>query len=353
MKKLFIHIGTGKTGTTAIQQFLSDNDDLLKKSNINYCISGRTEINHHLLTNNYPDQTKSNYKKAINSLRKEIQNSNNQIFIISSEYFPGNSKDDIKELYSAVKDLCEINVIVYLRRQDEFVESWFAQIVKALRTNTTITNLLNDLERDEILDYENLIKNWDMDEIKVNMIVKIYDKKEFKDGNVVNDFLDIFKLENISKGNNTLSKKINASISREQVFFKQEVEDYCDDQQLKMLSIPINLKEKSKYFLSPQERHEILIKYQNKNNNIAKKYINRHNLFLNLDIDKDWEPINLLEGNFLLKLLLLIHKNKSYTILREPIFNYFLVKYYSSTDYDERLYYEFFLTFLTIDKRIS
>ena len=51
-KTLYIHIGTGKTGTTAIQSFFDLNKIGLMKQGFKYIDSGRVGINHHLLCRN-------------------------------------------------------------------------------------------------------------------------------------------------------------------------------------------------------------------------------------------------------------------------------------------------------------
>ena len=115
MKKiLYIHIGTGKTGTSSIQNFLSENQKngrLSKHFNTRYCFSGRPNINNILLCKNYQrgnEKTQELIDANIRELRKEIYQSSEQLFIISSEYFPGNTQDEIHELVNSVSDICQV-----------------------------------------------------------------------------------------------------------------------------------------------------------------------------------------------------------------------------------------------------
>ena len=260
-KNIFIHIGTGKTGTTAIQDFLSKNNTYLKRYDLKYCTSGRTKINHHYLCRNYLRNENNFSTKHLNNLRKEIKNSEINNFLISSEYFPGLNKYEVKEIYTYLNDICKINIVVYLRRQDEFVESWYAQVIKAHKKDFDIINLLNNLKKNKILDYEDLIDRWDIEEYKPKIIVRTYEKEEFPNNNVVYDFMNIFKLKDIP-----LSRKkggiSNKSISREQVLFKKNLIKYCDSKQQQFLSNPFNIKSDFMFFLPPNTRHEILQNYK-------------------------------------------------------------------------------------------
>ena len=47
MKQLYIHIGTGKTGTSAIQEFLYNNRKELLSDGVRYVDAGIVKNNHH------------------------------------------------------------------------------------------------------------------------------------------------------------------------------------------------------------------------------------------------------------------------------------------------------------------
>tara|TARA_B100001093_G_scaffold510011_1_gene575076 strand:- start:1346 stop:2443 length:1098 start_codon:yes stop_codon:yes gene_type:complete len=351
MKNIYIHIGTGKTGTTAIQEFLSENTDFLNKNNIQYCKSGRTSgINHLAACRNHQRNDKNSIhqlgiKENLENIYSEINESNFKNFIISSENFPGLSNHEIDELVSYFKDLCSIKVIVYFRRQDEFFESWYSQVVKTSKSPETPQVLLNKLIKNEILDYQKIISKWDIEEVE--MIVKVYEVSEFEENNVIYDFLNIFNLKDFSSIELNKEKKSNLSISREQAFIKKEILKYCHESQTLLFSKPFPIKtDKEKYILSPIKREDLLKNYSNSNKYIALKYFGRNQLFKNTYINYNWKPIILYQSDFLIRLLVLVRSNKNYFLLREPLFKYLMDKSYISENNSQRLYFSFLAHFL-------
>ena len=183
MKKiLYIHIGTGKTGTSSIQNFLSENQKngrLSKHFNTRYCFSGRPNINNILLCKNYQrgnEKTQELIDANIRELRKEIYQSSEQLFIISSEYFPGNTQDEIHELVNIVSDICQVKIIVYLRRQDDFLWSWYAQVVKTNHIFLDIYKLKDRLykSKEQVLNYETNLRKWENIVGKENILSLIH-----------------------------------------------------------------------------------------------------------------------------------------------------------------------------------
>ena len=124
MKKLFVHIGVHKTGTTSLQrQLLKHRYDLLKSNSFYIPTSG--------LLNSISSMREYD-SNLVNRVKEEL---NNQIlkfksipsFITSSEHlsgsaFTGYDNSDLmaKMLSDITSDLgCEIKIIIYIRRQDK------------------------------------------------------------------------------------------------------------------------------------------------------------------------------------------------------------------------------------------
>ncbi|MCT7656475.1 hypothetical protein MBH78_21230 [Oceanimonas sp. NS1] len=220
-KKLFIHIGTGKTGSTAIQDFFFKNKNLFETKGLQYCTTGATENNHHLLCKNFLRNTSENniIEKNIIKLREEIEQNPVEKFLISSEYFPGLTIEEIYELGHNLSSTCSIEVIVYLRRQDEFLESWYAQIMKKPEVNSDIFDLKRVLYKEKILDYEHLINKWETIASKIH--VRPYEKSSFKGGSIYKDFSECIGID--IEGIEIPSRLLNPSLTTEQILLKKEL----------------------------------------------------------------------------------------------------------------------------------
>lgn len=141
--KLVIHIGTPKTGTTAIQQFLCENYDMLQqfgwqymdvqrgtdvKSNTNYADSAAVTMLGKVVdhTSGWRVNTEhAIWREMWEQIRKRLEDSN---VILSEEMI---WRWNLTSFFEACKkEYDHIEVIVYLRRQDRYIESWWNQEVK-------------------------------------------------------------------------------------------------------------------------------------------------------------------------------------------------------------------------------
>lgn len=188
--KLFLHIGLHKTGTSSIQESLIQNKDNLVKEGILY-------PNHIKIFDNILNTDFFNIKLAdkcateLENISKSKKNTIKKI-IISNEAFSGNPFDGYKKLKIIVKYLSKISekfetkIILYLRRQDKLIESLYIQSIKDGKT-ALFNDFIKTLKYDS-LNWSNYIKIWMQHFSKNQLIIRMYDKKKFKDGNIVTDF---------------------------------------------------------------------------------------------------------------------------------------------------------------------
>jgi hypothetical protein len=133
----YIHIGTHKTGTTSIQTFLAENDELLARAGIHIPRTARitpTSAGHHNLAweINNPYQFDPNGGTCA-ALFEEIAQANLPTVCISSEEFEFLAADPnkVRTLARSFLDAgYEPHAIVYLRPQADYLESLYAEIVK-------------------------------------------------------------------------------------------------------------------------------------------------------------------------------------------------------------------------------
>ncbi len=129
MKKIFIHIGNFKTGSTSLQNFIFLNQDLFKKNNIQVLIEKIQKIT----TNNislFQYISKKNNLKIIKYFTKVIKNKD---LLITSEYFSLLSYDlgKLKFLKQTMRKLNYEPIIIFFYRDDEsYLYSFYSELLK-------------------------------------------------------------------------------------------------------------------------------------------------------------------------------------------------------------------------------
>lgn len=196
MPTLYIHAGTPKTGTTALQSFFDNNRTLLaERANIYYPKAGvnplRGGAHHELLPLNQNLQRK---------LSREIADFCGHDVVISTERFWGRGFQDLQpasmQLLQQAFPGYEIKVIIYIRRLDDFFKSIFNQHTKYESPHTLPSYA-------EFFQEEYKAKNsWSLfmsERIstatglvgKENLLLRVYDRSTLKDNDIVTDFFDL------------------------------------------------------------------------------------------------------------------------------------------------------------------
>lgn len=166
-KTIYLHIGTHKTGSTALQNFCALNLDLLKQYDIDYLIQDTIWNGHHFLGwafrgNDVSIEQYCKFKDigVLNHLEYSIEQSGCNIFLLSSEnLFLMEDESYAKRFFERFKGY-EIKVIVYLREQSEFLESWYYELVRADYCSLTqeFEEYLKNPQYE--LDYSKVLTKW-------------------------------------------------------------------------------------------------------------------------------------------------------------------------------------------------
>jgi hypothetical protein len=311
MKTLYIHIGTGKTGTSAIQSYLFNN----RLKDVKYCQTGLEGELHNILCINFKRHLNRVDEVDIlrNKLITEIIQGSEARYLISSEFFPGLTSNEIEQFINPILVAgVNVKIITYLRRQDEFVESWYKQIVKADGELVDIELLKDRLYEAGALDYEKLLSSYEAVVSKDSIIVKAYEKSSFVGGNIITDFLSIFGLQDLCNPT-VVNEIVNPSLCREQLYLARIVNKYCNPEQAKIFRTPIPLTgSKYKYLLSPDNREQIIKDFAKTNEWVADRYCGRNELFYERKIDNDWVDIDIFKTAY-------IDKFVCYFVYKEPI----------------------------------
>ncbi|MCP4476131.1 MAG: hypothetical protein GY821_16545, partial [Gammaproteobacteria bacterium] len=302
-KQLYIHIGTHKTGTTAIQKFLSANSDYLLKHGVLYPGFCRPGEHHASLVTRYSRELNRAVNRIIDEkemvlLKKEFDNeverSGAKKIILSSEelFVPLE-----KQQWQFIRTLCsnyEVFVIVYFRRQDKFIISYYNQEIKYFsRTKLPLLSVLGQEQSflKELLDnYENVLSVWSDIVGDDHIAVVPYEGKIRND--VVTHFLEYIGIENrteMSKPENRENismpctliklKRLINSAAEEEVSPYHTLDFMELAKWLNTLRASDGRKVSNPSPLSPQKRREIIAQYEVVNKRIAQRYLGREKLF--------------------------------------------------------------------------
>ena len=158
MKKLILHIGRHKTGTSSIQQVLFSSREILKKIGILYPITGIRGFGHHIFSERYRranayDNDSALYNQDVyKELIQEISLSSCQTIIISSEFFQNCCPHRIKKLFKGF----DVTVVCYFRNKLDYTTSAWVQKIQA----TDYSQSLRDFAREFNLSYSGFFEQW-------------------------------------------------------------------------------------------------------------------------------------------------------------------------------------------------
>lgn len=278
-KKIFLHIGTHKTGTTSLQSFMDFNRNSLHEQGILYPKTGWYHHSQHMLAfqlkNILPPGMPDYDENIWNDLRNEIDSFSGSRVLISSEEFSTITSKEVSTLKEELKNY-DVEIIIYLRRQDELFESMFNQQTKDWRSprKAPISFFLKEPENIyQFLNYENLLAPWIENFNLDHVHIRLYDKNCMPELDTVKDFIVFLRLD-ADKLNFAQNKKLNISVGAkalEAIRLSKNLDiDEIDRKNLFDIVINLFTKKSQESLLSSKERKSILDKYDESNNNIYK-----------------------------------------------------------------------------------
>ncbi|HEC1766225.1 TPA: hypothetical protein R1729_001380, partial [Campylobacter lari] len=209
----YVHIGTVKTGTTSIQTFLCKNRESLKKQKIYYpyIYSGIGSfkfpkifkiVQDSVYYSSSVSKNKQEQSIEVDKIKNEIINSGEEKIIFSSECIHEFcfTLTDIQNLKKKLLEVGfkKIKIILYLRDPIELLTSFYNT---ELLLNRKKRYLLFE-EKETCIEYGKHIANhkkslmrWSEVFGKQNIIVRLFDKREFYQQDLLKDFINAIGLE--------------------------------------------------------------------------------------------------------------------------------------------------------------
>ncbi len=301
-KELHLHIGTVKTGTTALQHFFASNRDALRKKGIIYPLSPGNLSAHYRLSWSLRVKTgkrRWNWPNDLGKPEEEWKFVFKQLTgdkgLISSEDFLWLSPEIISEVRKFTSGF-HVKLIVYWRQRDTLEDSWYNQLIKKGGGIKTPPSYGSKLTSRKNLDL------WAGAFGKENVILRPYERRQLYQGDVRADFLHhILGLELTDEF--VLPEKVaNIRLHRVALEYKRQVNhlhiapliNWKVTDPLRGASNMLSEKGRKNYpVFSPRQRLKIIREYANENAAIAREYLGREDgkLFYEPlpDLDEDWQ----------------------------------------------------------------
>jgi hypothetical protein len=237
VKKVILHIGPHKTGSSYLQKALCDNEELLKSKDVVYPKEWRDFLwgHHSLVTEIISSHNEASTNKFKNKLKTLLDEyfKNYSIVVFSSENFENLSAEQLKVL-RCVQENFELEVVYYIRKgsslafsswqeeikhgsSEKFESFLFKHLSKPFQSrlfnyNTVLDRFTSTLNvKPEIIIYDNLIE--EAEDIAKHFLSKILSIKTSNilgGGQKINESLNVLEVE-IIRGLNFLAKEAKES----------------------------------------------------------------------------------------------------------------------------------------------
>lgn len=240
--RIFLHIGGAKTGTSTIQEFLLQNRQTLSQHGYIYLhMEGRNEyrdlssycMNQDCIDDYFKRKFINNSEKRkkfdeefLTEFQKKMETipPSTHTVIISSEHLSSrlhaiNEVQRLKQLFSNYTS--DFKICFYIRNQADKATSSYSTAVKSGYSHSFEHYFKGFLKRYDN-NYDQVLRLWENVFAKENITVRLFDRSEFIDGDLLQDFLSTLdgKLANHL---NTRISTHNTSLSSNGIFLARYV----------------------------------------------------------------------------------------------------------------------------------
>ncbi|QEM82177.1 hypothetical protein [Halomonas binhaiensis] len=277
--KLYIHFGIHRTGSTSIQACLNNSFNILKSHGFLYPrIKGMSDHVRIPWMLNSGKLSSEDVLAEIDSQKNELTHT----VILSAEDFCLVRNSDF---FERLKKEYSVSVVLYLKRQDLWLESWYNQHIKwpwdKKFSSCTPEAFLTDFSRDFYwMNYKSLLERLEKIFGKNNLKLNVVDSYGVKD--TVKDFMQVVGIDsrwlNSYKDQNASLSSVKLDIIRRlDVYDLKPAERHKVIRAINTLDIP---EDNGKKIVFSDEQVESILSYYNASNEyVAKKYFERDELF--------------------------------------------------------------------------
>lgn len=225
MKKLILHIGRHKTGTTALQYNFHVNSKRLADAGLHYPETGKDWVAHHHVADRVAALDDDEFDPAkdqlLSSLLDELNHCGKDTVLISSEGFQRCDPAKVRRIFSDF----EVTVVVYIREQLSYLQSSYLQAIHAENYSGSIEEYEQDLF---YCDYWSFLTSWENAFGSERLVTRVFSKEFMIEGDVVKDFFQFVLGERLESRVDYENADINlaalnASLEGDAIAFKKRL----------------------------------------------------------------------------------------------------------------------------------
>ncbi|KMW57543.1 hypothetical protein AIOL_002508 [Candidatus Rhodobacter oscarellae] len=277
---VWLHIGTPKSGTSSLQNHMLKNRAHLAAQGLAYLSpNGKGSSNDLAIAIN---KARPEIKTLAEELNRQIEEAPQRVGLISSEMFYGIKPETLTGLMPALAER-PLTVLVYLRRQDRFIEAMYLQKSKNGRFRGSIAEYIAKFQGSGS-DYAAMLADWAAHEAP--LVPRVLEPARLAGGTVVTDALLQMGIDEPGE----MQRDLNLSPGYHRVQLLQaaasvEVADPRRLQRRLAARYPQSPEERSPV-LTPQERIEYVAKYADGNAALAQQFFSgQEDLFDRSDLE--------------------------------------------------------------------
>ena len=311
-KKIYLHIGMGKTGTTALQNFFGENREVLASRDICYPERGTMANAHHLLSPHVPRFLENEWKfENVDDWAPELAKVDQSRVLLSSELMAWADESKARKFCAQVSAWFDVHVVIYLRRQDNIIMASYNQQIKAGPQKRRIDLIYR--KQVERFDYPRILAPWADSLEPGKLIVRPYERQQFYQGDIRCDFLrhafqiDVDDSFKVSQKDSNPRLPLNVSEYKRMVNcliedgkkndrFNELLTEYAEEQSASLAGGGAK-----QSVLSPEQRIETIDLCREDNAFVASHYLERPDgsLFQEAEpsLDDAWDGIDLSPGD--------------------------------------------------------
>ncbi len=291
---LYIHIGAPKTGSTLIQRHLEQRRDELRTFGLLYPDAGLRGFGHHdvafLLDGGYPDWAKPQdepLSTISERMKRECAAFQGDVLLSSEDFYLLPQPEKLRKWIDdyQLNDNRRIKLIVYIRRQDDLLVSWYNQMIKAQGFSGSFEDSLS--QSLWLGDYASELDRWSSTFGTEALDVRCYDDASRAPGGLLKDFLSDVCSAAVDTLADASSDRINVSLNRDLLEIQKVIN-----------RLPITILEKRKFHqelmalteleidlfskapvIDGSQRRALMEKFEQGNCTVASSYFDKERLF--------------------------------------------------------------------------